>query len=55
MMPRAYSADMRMRVIARVEGGASRREEASRQAARREHLAVGGARGVFAGSARPAA
>lgn len=27
-MPRAYSADMRSRVIARVEGGASRREAA---------------------------
>ena len=27
-MPRAYSADMRERVIARVEGGASRREAA---------------------------
>lgn len=27
-MPRAYSADMRARVIARVEGGASRREAA---------------------------
>jgi transposase len=27
-MPRAYSADMRMRVIARVEGGGSRREAA---------------------------
>jgi len=27
-MPRAYSADMRTRVIARVEGGASRREAA---------------------------
>lgn len=27
-MPRAYSADMRARVIARVEGGASRRESA---------------------------
>jgi hypothetical protein len=25
-MPRAYSADMRTRVIARVESGASRRE-----------------------------
>jgi transposase len=28
MMPRAYSADMRARVIARVESGASRREAA---------------------------
>ena len=27
-MPRAYSADMRVRVIARVEGGGSRREAA---------------------------
>ena len=27
-MPKAYSADIRMRVIARVEGGASRREAA---------------------------
>ena len=27
-MPRAYSADMRVRVIGRVEGGASRREAA---------------------------
>jgi transposase len=27
-MPRAYSADLRERVIARVEGGASRREAA---------------------------
>ena len=27
-MPRAYSADMRARVIARVESGASRREAA---------------------------
>ena len=27
-MPRAYSADMRTRVIARVESGASRREAA---------------------------
>ena len=29
-MPKAYSADIRMRVIARVEGGASRREAAER-------------------------
>jgi transposase len=27
-MPKAYSADIRMRVIARVQGGASRREAA---------------------------
>jgi hypothetical protein len=27
-MPKAYSADMRTRVIGRVEGGASRREAA---------------------------
>ena len=64
-MPKAYSADIRMRVIARVEGGASRREAAEQldispsaavklgkvlsrdwelrsQAARREHVAIGG-------------
>src|SRR3974377_2020539 len=86
-MPRAYSADMRGRVIARVESGASRREAAEHydvsastaviwvkgfretgrlrakaagggasrfeaQGAGREHLAIGGAFGVFAGPDR---
>jgi Homeodomain-like domain len=74
-MPKAYSADMRTRVIARLESGASRREAAEhydvsastaviwvkclsrdgplqRQTARREHLAIGGTCGVFAGADR---
>jgi transposase len=77
-MPRAYSADIRGRVIARVESGASRREAAEhfeisastaikmgkvlsrhggvREAALREHVAVGGARGLSAHADRgPAA
>jgi hypothetical protein len=53
-MPKAYAANMRSRVIARVESGTSRRETAEHcegrcaaSAAGREHLAVGGAYGVF--------
>ena len=72
-MPAAYSADIRGRVIARVESGSSRREAADQfevspsssnqmgffpqgdwklcgQAARREHVAVGEAHGLFAGA-----
>ena len=60
-MPRAYSADIRGRVIARVESGASRREaaehfEISASTALREHVSVGGARGLSAHADRgPAA
>ena len=71
-MPTAYSCDIRGRVIARVESGASRREAAEQfeispsaaikmggllscdrkvrgQTAWGEHVAIGGARGFFAG------
>ena len=78
-MPRAYSADIPGRVIARVESGASRREAAEhfeisastaikwvkcfrdtggmrREATLREHVYVGGARGLSAHADRgPAA
>ena len=78
-MPRAYSADIPGRVIARVESGASRREAAEhfeisastaikmgkvlsrhggvrREATLREHVSVGGARGLSAHADRgPAA
>ena len=76
-MPKAYSVDIRMRVIARVEGGASRREAAEQldispsaavkwvkcfrdrelrsQAARREHVAIGGTRAVAAHADRETA
>jgi len=69
-MPKAYSANIRGRVIARIEGGATRREAAEHfevsantgqmdevlsrdgklcgQAARGQHLAAGGARGLLA-------
>ena len=72
-MPAAYSADIRGRVIARVESRSSRREAAVKfevspssamrlgfflsgdwklcgQAARREHIAVEEAHGLFAGA-----
>ena len=53
-MPMAYSEDMRARVIARVEV-LSGDWPLRRQAARREHLPAGGARGLFAGADRGAA
>jgi hypothetical protein len=47
-MPKAYSADMRGRVIAEVEGGASRRKAAEGFEGRRHRISLGRRPGTLA-------